>query len=114
MTFVSIAFLIGIGVVAAVIGMKLVPVYLEFNTIRSVFEDVAAEPGSARKSMVDIWKSLERRLDVNSVATIRKEDVEIEKHATGARLKLSYEVRKPMIGNIDAVVVFDRSFELSP
>lgn len=114
MTFTSIAFLIGIGIVALVIGMKLVPVYLEYNTVKTVFEEVAAEPGGVKKAQNDIWRSLQRRFNVNSIDTIKLEHVEIEKHATGARLNLAYEVRKPMLGNVDAVVVFKRSFELSP
>ena len=114
MTFSSVAFLIAVGVIVAVMGMRLAPVYMEYLTVKSVVEDVAAEPGSVRKSQSDLWRSVERRLDINSVYTIKIEHITVEKHPTGARLKLYYEVRKPMIGNVDAVVVFDRAFELAP
>lgn len=112
MTFTVLAFVIAVGITAFIIGIKLAPVYMQYYTVKSVIQDVAKEPGSAGKSHVEIWRALERRFDVNSIDVVRQEHITIVKHATGASIQLAYEVRKPLIGNVDAVVVFEHSAPL--
>ncbi|RMG59156.1 MAG: DUF4845 domain-containing protein [Gammaproteobacteria bacterium] len=101
---------IGLAGFMAVVALKLFPVYMEYWTVKSVMDEVASQPTADKKSRSFILSSISKRLDVNSVNTVKARDIKYERtEEGGARLHLKYEVRKPLVGNVDVVVKFDHS-----
>lgn len=99
---------IGLAGVIVVVGLRLMPIYLEYFTVKTTLENVAAEAGVSKKSKRYIWDRLQKRFDVNDVSGIKIDDLTIEIDDNGmATLRIAYEKRSKLIGNLDVVAVFD-------
>lgn len=108
MTLIGFLLLLGAALFVAYIGMKLVPIYINHYNIVSAMKGVAEEPGASNMSERRLRDLMQRRLSVNYVRTFNASQLRIEK-GTRTELVIEYEVREPLIGNIDAVVSFKRA-----
>ena len=111
-TFITWLMLAGILGFLAVAGLKLIPVYMEYGTIVSVMEDVAKEQSPGKKSPTTIWKSIDKRLHINNVRYIKKENFKYERGNLADTMTIKYEVRTPLFGNLDAVAKFEKSMDV--
>lgn len=107
LSLIGFLLLLAAALFVTYIGMKLVPIYLNHYSVVSAMKGVAEEPGIADMSPARVRDLLFRRLTVNYVTAVKPEHVQIIR-STGRDLVVEYEVREPMIGNIDVVVKFSR------
>lgn len=99
---------IGLAGVIVVVGLRLMPIYLEYFTVKTTLENVAAEAGVSKKSKRYIWDRIEKRFEVNNVTGIKIDNLTIEiDNNNMATLRIAYEKRSKLIGNLDVVAVFD-------
>lgn len=110
--FIPLLLIIGILVLLGTVGLRLFPVYAEYWNVMSIVKDVAGEPGAASKNSRQLWTDVNRRFQINAVDNVERDHVTVEQQGSGQVLRVQYEVRTPMIANVDAVVSFDRSFPL--
>ncbi len=111
--------LIGFIIVAAVagffvyIGMKLFPMYSEYYAVKSALKGLAAEPNAGNLDPGRIQTLLFRRLDMSYSDSIKKDNVKIQRVDSGWQIEVKYEVRKPLVANLDVVGRFQASQQLS-
>ena len=95
------------------LGIRIGPIYMEYYSVVSAMNGVASERGSAQKTPYDIRVGVLNRLYVSfSDANVHEENIKIIRR-NGVQLRVVYEVRKPVIGNLDVVAKFDRMVRLS-
>lgn len=104
MGFVLVLVVIGFS---ALMTMKVLPIYLDYFSIRSSLEGLAGEPGARERSPADIIKAIERRFDVSFVTVIQAKDIKVQKKSGVTSLILKYEDRRPLLGNLDVIANFD-------
>jgi len=95
------------------VALKLVPIYLDSFTIASVISDLKKEPGIAAKTPREVVLIIQKRLDINMVQGITTDDIFVEKVGDTMTISAEYEVRKNMLANVDVVVSFNKSVEVS-
>ncbi len=95
------------------VGMKILPMYQEFYAVKAAMKGVADEPGSANMNRAKVMDLFFRRLDMSYSNNVKPANVKIERSPGGLKMKVYYEVRKPMIGNIDVVGRFEAEQELT-
>lgn len=88
------------------VALKLTPLYLEHFEVSSVLKSLAQEPGIANKSAAEIEDTIMKRLGINNVTHVTKDNIEISKEEGKTSIAISYEVRVPMLANIDVVANF--------
>jgi Tfp pilus assembly protein PilE len=110
MSFVIVLIVVGFF---AMIVMKLFPMYSEYNNLKGVMTAFAASPGSARLTPAQAFADLERRFNIAYVESVKREHVKITRTGNKSQLNITYEVRKPMIGNLDVVAHFDHTVDLT-
>lgn len=93
------------------IGAKLFPMYTEFMAVKAAMVQVQNTPGSARLSPEQVWKILDRTFYTSYVDSVQRTDVQLVRQ-NGYFLRIAYEVRKPLVYNLDVVAKFDHSVEL--
>ena len=98
---------------AAYIGMKLFPMYQEYYSVRSAAKGLASEPGVGDMDPSKIQDLFFRRLYINYSENVKPSNVKIERIDGGWNMKVNYEVRRPLVGNLDVVGVFDVSQDLT-
>ena len=105
-------FLVVLAVVgfALFIGMKLFPMYSQFFNVKKALKSVASEGLS---DPIRIRSSLEKHFDVGYVDVIKPSDVKVERTSSGVVISTDYEVRKPLIYNLDIVGKFEATEPVS-
>ena len=93
----------------ALIGLSLAPIYIDNFTVASVLNDMKQEPGVGAQSMGEINNTIMKRLDINSVTDVTRDDIFIERSGGETTITIQYEVRKNLMGNVDLVVSFDKA-----
>ena len=104
-------------VMVAIIGtgaLKLAPVYLEFYNIVSIVENMQNEPGLKGATRQEIITTFGKRLSVNSIRDIKKDDYDVKRieGRKGYEFRVHYEARRSLMGNLSIVATFDRTFEV--
>lgn len=104
----AIGFVLLLGLIAffSALAIKLTPLYLEHFEVSSVLKSVAQESDIGSKSAADIKDSIMKKLSINDVSHVTKDDIEVSKEDGKLRVTISYEARVPMVGNIDIVANF--------
>ena len=110
-----LGFLVVLAVVgfAAYIGMKLFPMYQEYYAVRSAMKGLANEPGVADMDPAKIQDLFFRRLYINYSENVEARNVKFERTDGGWNMRVNYEVRRPLVGNLDVVGRFDSTQELT-
>jgi hypothetical protein len=97
----------------AYLGLRIVPIYLEYYSVVSAMNGVAAERGSSQLSPYDIRVKILNRLYMSYTdANVGEEDIRIVRR-DGVNVRITYEVRKPIIGNVDVIAAFDKQVKLA-
>ena len=95
------------------IGTKLAPLYLDHGTMSNLMDKMASEDGQAGLSKRNIYAALKKRFKLNNIRNFSVEDnIEIDRTANGTELKMNYEVRIPLIHNVDLIASFSKEVEL--
>ncbi|HLS83368.1 MAG TPA: DUF4845 domain-containing protein [Arenimonas sp.] len=110
MSFVMILVVVGFF---ALIAMKLFPMYSEYYNLKGVMKDFAAQPNTAAMTPAQIEADLFRRFNIAYVESVKRENIKIQRVGRTAQLNIAYEVRTPLMGNLDAVGRFDYTVDLS-
>ena len=98
--FIMILAVVGIGIY---VGMKVIPMYSEFFAVKKSLDGLALEPGINNAPPDRIKSLFFRRLYVNYSDNVKPENVTIERAEGGWHMTVSYEVRRPVIANLDVV-----------
>jgi len=94
-------------------GMKLLPLYLDHNTMSKVLDGMAAEKGLAGKRQYELEDMIKKRFKVNNVRDFNhKDNLVIKRDKSGVEVIIDYEVRIPLIHNVDLIASFDKSVTL--
>lgn len=94
------------------LAFKLAPAYMEFANVRKVMDDVAQNPEA--KSQRTALMLIENQFYINDVRSVGRKDFVAEKTRVGFDLSIDYEVRVPMMANVDAVMRFAHAVEFIP
>ena len=110
-----VGFLVVLAVVgfAAYVGMKLFPMYQEYYSVRSAMKGLANEPGVADMDPAKVQDLFFRRLYINYSENVKPQNVKFERTEGGWKMRVNYEVRRPLVGNLDVVGRFDSTQELT-
>lgn len=109
MGFVMVLMVVGFF---AFVGIKLFPVYSEYYSVTADMKGVANEPGVAQMSPAEVRDKLFRRFYISYVTSVKAENVKITRN-NGYNLRVAYEVRSPLIYNLDFVAKFDKTVDLT-
>jgi len=112
MTFIGWLIVLGLIAFFAILVLRLVPNYLEYFKVESTLESLENEPGITEKSPAEIRTLISRRFDVNDVEHVTAKDVKVTRDSGRTIISIKYEVRVPIMGNVDAVTKFDKSVEI--
>lgn len=102
--FIFGAFLL---VLVSIVGLKLIPVYMQNGEINKLFAAIANDPDMQKASMRDIRASFTKRASIDSITAINAEDIQIDLSSGKPVLSASYAVKVPLVGNISLYIEFN-------
>ncbi len=107
--------LIGFMMVLIVLGcvaylaMRVIPPFIEYYSVVNNIKGVAQEPGITTMDEGRIRNLIGRRFNISYVESIEPKDVKIIRDTNGMRFSVNYEVRKPVVYNVDLIMHFEKT-----
>ncbi|MDZ4200970.1 MAG: DUF4845 domain-containing protein [Gallionella sp.] len=104
-------FLVGavILVLVSILGMKLIPVYMEDKTVKSMLVEIANDPDMQKANPRDIKMSFVKRASIDNVKVLSADDIEISKEGDTLVLSAEYAVKIALVGNVSLYLEFNPS-----
>lgn len=113
MSLMGFVLVLGMVIFISYLGMRIVPMYMEYYSVVNAMDGLAAERGSANLTPYDVRVKILNRLYVSYSENVKESHIKLSRTIGGMNLRIAYEVRTPVIGNLDVVAKFDRSVKLS-
>ena len=113
MTLIGFVIVLAVVGLFAYVGMKLIPMYSEYYAVKQALKGLQAEPGIADKDPAKIQDLFFRRLYISYAENVKEENVDIKRIDNGWQMDVNYEVRKPIISNLDVVGKFSATENLT-
>ena len=100
-----LGFLITLSVVILFLfcGMKIVPMYIEYYSVKKALASIANEQSASATSKDAIRALFARHLKIDYVKIIKPDMLKIEATDSGFNLTVDYERREELIANLDVV-----------
>ena len=113
LSFLGLIVLVGVIGFCIVIGLKLIPIYMESWKIDGIMEAVISEPGINDQSRQEVIDSMLKRLDIDAVDAVNysnwRDKLTVAKRKNSTSINVRYEITTPLIGNLSLLAVFDKS-----
>jgi hypothetical protein len=109
---VSLLGLIAAAVVlifGALLGMKLVPAYLEYNAISKAITGISADNRGRNASPADIRRSFDSRAAIDDFTSVKASDLEITKDGNDYAVSAAWRREVPLFSNIGVYIDFTAS-----
>jgi hypothetical protein len=106
MTMISWMLVLGIAVFFILIGVKMVPTYLENYSIKQVLLNMEQDRSVRKMTPRQMTDSFFKRIKINGVYEFDRKWITIKKAKDGTRFAVDYEIRKPVAGNVSIVMAF--------
>ena len=92
-------------ILVSIVGMKLIPAYIENATIKRTLLAVATE-SNVRTNNEEIRQSFNRRASIDNIKAINGRDIVIDKKSDKVVLSTSYSLKVPLFANISLYIDF--------
>ncbi|MEO6023064.1 MAG: DUF4845 domain-containing protein [Burkholderiales bacterium] len=105
MGILSIIFLLALFIGGAIVGMKMVPAYLEYIAIKKAFRSMSGQLDGA--SVKDIKTKFANHTTIDDIRSIGPNDLEISKEGGKVVVSAAYQVTIPLFANISLLLDFN-------
>ncbi|MFI4919407.1 MAG: DUF4845 domain-containing protein [Legionellales bacterium] len=118
MTVIGMLFTVLVVVCGGILMMKIIPVYIEYYTIRQSISALTSIPSASLTGdpMMDVSvlrSSLNKHFDVNGIDELGDNQLQIIPEGTNQfKVKLKYQVTRPLVYNISIMFDFDETQEV--
>jgi hypothetical protein len=112
LSLIGFILVLTLALFASFLAMKIVPIYMEYYSVTTAMQGIADEKGSAKYSPYDIRLKMLTRLNLSYAKNVKSKHIKISR-GNGVQLRVAYEVREPIVGNLDVIAKFNKSVRLS-
>ena len=112
MTLIGFIIVLAVVGIFAYMGMKVIPMYSEYYSVNQAVNGLASEPGVAGLDVSKVRALFFRRLYVSYSENVKEGNVKLQRKGTSWLMTVDYEVRRPLIANLDVVGKFHVEKEL--
>ena len=114
MTVIGMLLLIVAIAFVALVGMKVIPMYIQYYSIKSTIESIRKEPQLAQMSAIDIQNAIQKRFDIGYVNNINARDLKIRNERNGRVIDLVYNDERELFYKLFVVLKANEAIPLNP
>jgi len=96
-----------IFIVVALLGMKLVPAYMEYGTAKSAIDAIARE--RAATTPADVRRAFDSRAAIDDITVVKAADLDITKQGNEMVIGFAYRKEVPLFANVGVYMDFAAS-----
>jgi Domain of unknown function (DUF4845) len=93
-------------IIVVLLGFKVVPVYVEYQTIQTHFRGMANDPELRGASRGELSRSWIARTTVDNIKSLPADAVEYTKEGDRWVISADYSVKVRLVGNVSACIDF--------
>jgi len=114
LTMISWAVVIAYLAIQGIMGLRVIPVYINYHSVKTVMDKLASDPTVKGLSSKRINKLLRKRLRINNLFALEKDKdaFKFSKIEKGYRLAAKYNEKGPIWGNLSFVADFEYEVEI--
>ena len=113
-TVIGMLLLIIVLAFAALVAMKVIPMYTQYYTVKSTIESIRKEPQVAQMSVTDIHNAIQKRFDIGYVENVTARNLKIRQDRGGRVLDLAYEDERELFYGLHVVLKVNEAIPLNP
>ncbi len=106
LTFISWLIVLAIGGFFVLLTLKLVPIYLENQSVKSVVKSLNQDPLVRKQTAQGVRKIINKRLKINSVYDFPQDNIKIKKSKNRLIVDITYDKIEPIVANVSVMVSF--------
>lgn len=107
MTFLGFILVAAIALSIVFAGIKIVPAYIEFFSVKKIIQRIADDPNFDSKSKQEIMAEFDKGADAGYVTVVHGKDLIFAKDADGKQIvSAEYQVITPLAFNLSALMDF--------
>ncbi len=106
-TFLGMLIVIAAVVFFAMLGLKLLPAYLEFMNVKHAIKKIADDGGFSTMSKKEIAAAFDRSASIDDIDRVKGTDLIVEKSDTGNTVSAQYQVVVPIMANASVLLDFN-------
>lgn len=96
----------------ALVVVRLAPAYIENFTVKRVLGDMLDDSTLAYQEPPRIAESVRTRLKASAVHDLKDKKISVKRSSGYTVVTIEYQVTKPIVGNLSALIDFSDSVEL--
>ncbi|SFP36820.1 protein of unknown function [Nitrosomonas cryotolerans] len=97
----------GILVFISILGMKLIPAYIEYASIKKTLTSITNDSNLQNATVNEIRQSFNKRAQIDNINVINGRDIKISQKDGRRILTVNYFVKIPLAANISLYLDFD-------
>ncbi|MFO7641651.1 MAG: DUF4845 domain-containing protein [Candidatus Competibacteraceae bacterium] len=113
-TVIGMLLLIIVLAFAALVAMKVIPMYTQYYTVKSTIESIRKEPQVTQMSVTDIHNAIQKRFDIGYVDNVTARNLKIRQDRGGRVLDLVYEDERELFYGLHVVLKVNEAIPLNP
>ena len=109
MSFLGIFLILAVCGFILLLGLKIVPAYLEYFTIKKIIGTMKTSDEVRTGTVADIRKSFDKRVSADYVETVKSDDLEISKDGNETVVTAAWTHRIPLFARHTLMIEFSTS-----
>ncbi len=98
-------------VLVAISGLRIVPAYVEYSTIKKNLTAIAKEVSAQNADLNQVRSSFSKRAQVDNITVIGANDIKIQKQGNAVVLSADYTAKIPLAANLSLTIDFKAQSE---
>ena len=90
-------------------GLRVAPAYIEFFAVKSILRSMASSSEVQGGNAKEIRSAFDKRASMDNIASVKGEDLDINKNGNNTVVSANYTVKTPLAGNVSVVIDFSAS-----
>jgi len=107
LTMISTVVVIIFLLFQAVIAMNVIPVYMTDSSVKKIMEELPNDKVAKNASSKKLKAIVAKRLSINSIYTIKPDNITVKKGRGENIVTIDYEPRGKLIGSLEYIVHFE-------
>lgn len=95
-----------------VLALNVIPVYINDASVKSMMSNLETDTAVRGKDARKLGEMIIKRLKINNIYSIKKDNITIQKTKLGYHVTIDYEPRGTLVGNLDYIVTFHHEAEI--
>ena len=107
MSFWQLSIVIAVVIFFGVVGMKMLPLYLNDLKVQKAVKSVAQNPQMSKASPHEIRKALQKHWDIEDITRVKVAEIKLLRTKQGTKvLSYDYEAIQPIFYNVSVLINF--------